>query len=72
MTERSQRTLRLETVCWVTLLAAVTPNTVSAFASPDAPWWDPLRLALSTVFVLVLLALVASRVADRRGGSRVR
>jgi hypothetical protein len=68
MTERakSRRTERLEVLCWLALLAAVTPNTVAALASPDAAWWDPLRFGLSTIFVIALLALVASRVADRR------
>jgi hypothetical protein len=72
MTERSERTLWLEAVCWVTLFAAVTPNTISAFTSPAASWWDPLRMALGAAFVVALLAVVASRVADRRGGSRSR
>jgi hypothetical protein len=60
-------TERIETVCWVAFLAAITPNTIDAFASPDAAWWNPLRFALSTAFVLALLALLASRLADRRG-----
>jgi hypothetical protein len=64
--EKSGRTARLELLCWLALLAAITPNTVAAFASPDAAWWDALRLGLSTAFVLALLALIASRVADRR------
>jgi hypothetical protein len=69
--EKSERTLRLEALCWLALLAAVTPNTVAAFASPAGGWWDPLRAALSTAFVVALLVLLASRVADRRrrGGS---
>jgi hypothetical protein len=63
MTERSER---LEVACWLAFLAAVTPNTVEAFTSPDAAWWDPLRMGLSTAFVLALLGLAASRLADRR------
>ena len=69
MTEhaRSRRTERLELLCWLALLAAITPNTVAAFASPAVAWWDALRFGSSTAFAVVLLALVASRVADRRG-----
>ena len=74
MTERakSERTLRLEALCWLALLAAVTPNTVAAFVSPAAGWWGPLRAGMSAAFVVALLALVASRVGDRRrrGGGR--
>jgi TctA family transporter len=68
MTERgkSARTERIELLCWAALLAAVVPNTVAAFASPDAVWWEALRFGLSTAFALALLALVASRIADRR------
>jgi hypothetical protein len=68
MTERakSTRTLRLEAVCWLAFLAAVTPNTIAAFTSPEAGWWEPLRAGLSTAFVVALVALLASRVGDRR------
>jgi hypothetical protein len=68
MTERgrSERTARLEALCWLALLAAITPNTVAAFTTPGAAWWQPLRLCLSAGFVLVLMALVASRILDRR------
>ena len=66
MTERSARTARLEVLCWLTLLAAVAPNTIAAFTSPEAAWWDPLRFAVSTAFAVALLALIASRLADRR------
>ena len=68
MTERgrSERTARLEALCWLTLLAAVAPNTVAAFTSPAAAWWQPLRLCLSAAFALALVALVVSRILDRR------
>ncbi len=58
--------MRLEALCWLALLAAVTPNTVAAFTSPAAAWWQPLRLWLSAAFALALVALVASRLLDRR------
>jgi hypothetical protein len=71
MTERvkSQRTRWLEALCWLAFLAAVTPNTIAAFASPAAGWWDPLRTGLSAAFVAALLALLASRAADFRRGA---
>jgi hypothetical protein len=68
MTERSPRSERLAVAVWLVLLAAVTTNTVAAFTTPDVAWWDPLRFALSTAFVLALLGLVASRLVDRRAG----
>ena len=69
MTEhaKSDRTLWLEALCWLAFLAAVTPNTIAAFTSPTAAWWDPLRAGLSTAFVVSLVAVLASRVWDRRG-----
>jgi hypothetical protein len=68
MTERgrSERTARLEALCWLALLAAVTPNTVAAFTTPATAWWQPLRVCLSAAFALALVALVASRILDRR------
>ena len=71
MTERakSDRTLSLEALCWLAFLAALTPNTIAAFAGPTAAWWDPLRAGLSAAFVASLAAVCASRVRDRRGGS---
>jgi hypothetical protein len=68
MTERvrSGRTARLEALCWLAFLAAVTPNTVAAFTTPAAVWWQPLRVCLSAAFALSLVALVASRILDRR------
>ena len=70
MTERakSSRTLWLEALCWLVFFAAITPNTIAAFTSPAAAWWDPLRGGLSAAFVASLAALLASRVRDRRGG----
>ncbi len=68
MTERGRpgRTARLEALCWLAFFAAVTPNTVAAFTSPSAAWWQPLRLCLSAAFVLALVALAAGRILDRR------
>jgi hypothetical protein len=63
---KSDRTSRLEALFWAAFLAAVAPNTVEAFASPSVSWWQPLRVTLSAVFAVALLALLASRVADRR------
>jgi hypothetical protein len=64
---KSARTERLEALCWLAFATAITPNTIDAFANPSGDWWQPLRIGLSTVFVLVLLAMLASRLADRRG-----
>jgi hypothetical protein len=40
---------------------AIVPNTLEAFANPDGLWWEILRIGLSTVFVLVLVAFAATR-----------
>jgi hypothetical protein len=58
---------RLEALCCLLLFAAVSTNTVEAFTNPTGPWWDGLRLALSTAFALSLLAVIASRLRARRG-----
>ena len=65
---RSERTRGLEALFWGAFLAAVVPNTIEAFASPSASWWQPLRVILSTLFAVALLALLASWLADRRAG----
>ena len=67
MTERfkSERTSRLEALFWAAFLAAVVPNTIEAFANPSGFWWQPLRVTLSTLFAVALVALLASRLADR-------
>jgi hypothetical protein len=63
---KSDRTVRLEVVCWVAFLAAVAPNTIDAFTSPSGGWWEALRFSLSTFFAVAILALLASRFANRR------
>jgi hypothetical protein len=63
---KSERTLRLESLCWVALLAAVTPNTIDAFTSPAGGWWEGLRVSLTALFVVAVLALLASKLGDRR------
>jgi hypothetical protein len=63
---RSDRTARLEALCWLALFAAITPNTVEAFANPSGELWHALRFGLSAVFAAVLLAVLASRFGDRR------
>jgi hypothetical protein len=63
---KSERTARLETLFWIAFFFAIVPNTIDAFADPSGDWWTALRIALSTIFVLVLVALVASKLADRR------
>lgn len=57
---------RLEALCWLLLLAALSTNTVAAFTSPEGAWWDALRFSLSTAFVLSLLAVIATRLRARR------
>jgi hypothetical protein len=49
---------------------AIVPNMVAAFADPDGAWWDVLRLGLSTVFVLVLVAYMAGRLVEWRRRDR--
>ena len=56
---------RLETLLWLAFFAAVSANTVEAFAHPDAPWWDALRFGLATLFAASLVALVSLRLARR-------
>jgi hypothetical protein len=63
---RSERTRKLEALFWAAFLAAVVPNTIEAFAGPSASWWQPLRVTLSALFTVALLALLASWLADRR------
>jgi hypothetical protein len=63
---RSERSRKLEALFWAAFLAAVVPNTIEAFASPSASWWQPLRFALAALFTVALLALLGSRLADRR------
>ena len=45
---------------------AIFPNTIEAFGGPDGTWWQALRLGLSSLFVLALVAFALSRLADRR------
>jgi hypothetical protein len=61
-----ERAPRLEALCWLLLLAALSTNTVAAITSPVGAWWDALRFTLSTAFAVALLALVALRLRARR------
>jgi hypothetical protein len=65
MTDRG-RTERLETLLWVAFALAVVPNTLNSFdVAPDGDWWTVVRAALSTFFVLVLIAYLVSRFRER-------
>ena len=60
---------RTETLRGYLLLAwalAIVPNTIEAFGGPGGDWWRAVRLGLSALFVLALVAFAASRLADRR------
>ena len=60
------RASRLEALCRLLLLAALSTNTVAAFTSPEGAWWGALRFTLSAAFAVALLALVAGRLRGRR------
>ena len=61
------RTERLRTLLWIALALAIVPNTLNSFeVAPEGGWWDVLRFCLSTLFVIALVAFVASWLADRR------
>jgi hypothetical protein len=64
---RSSRTEALTALFLLAWALAIVPNAVEAFGGPDGAWWQLLRLGLSALFVLAVLALLASRLADRRG-----
>ena len=65
---KSSRTEKLEALVWVTLALAVVPNTVSAFDADalEGVAWSSVRAALSTLFVLALVAFLVSRRSDQR------
>ena len=61
------RTERLGDLLWIAFALAVVPNTLASFdVAPDGDWWTVVRIVLSTLFVIALLALGASWVSDRR------
>ena len=61
------RTERLGDLLWIAFALAVIPNTLAAFdVAPDGDWWRVVRIVLSTVFTLTLLAFAASWLSDRR------
>ena len=62
----SDRTEALKGCLLLAWALAIVPNTIEAFGGPEGDWWKGLRLGLSAVFVLVLVAFAASWLADRR------
>jgi len=62
---KSERTEALKGCLLVAWALAIVPNTIEAFGGPEGDWWQALRLGLSALFVLVLVALAASWMADR-------
>lgn len=56
---------RVEALCRLLLLGALSTNTVAAFTSPQGAWWGALRFTLSTAFALSLLAVIALRIRER-------
>jgi hypothetical protein len=62
----SERTEALRGYLLLAWAPAIVPNTIEAFGGPEGDWWRALRLGLSSLFVLALVAFVASRLADRR------
>lgn len=65
MTDRG-RTERLGDLLWIAFALAVVPNTLNAFeVAPEGDWWNAVRVALSTFFAIVLIAYLASRLAER-------
>jgi hypothetical protein len=70
MTDRT-RTERLGDLLWVAFALAVVPNTLNSFeVAPQADWWAVVRAALSTLFVIVLIAYLAGRIGERRRRGR--
>lgn len=45
---------------------ALAPNAIDAFGGPEGTWWQVLRVGLSSLFVLALVAFALGRLADRR------
>jgi hypothetical protein len=45
---------------------ALVPNAIEPFGGPEGTWWQVLRVGLSSLFVLALVAFALSRLADRR------
>ena len=62
----SERTETLRGYLLVAWALAIAPNTIEAFGGINGDWWRALRLGLSALFVLALVAFAASRVADHR------
>jgi hypothetical protein len=64
---------RLGNLLWIAFGLAVVPNTLNSFGvAPEGDWWTVIRAALSTFFVVVLVAYVAARLGERRRGRRAR
>lgn len=70
MTDRG-RTEQLGDLLWVAFALAVVPNTLNSFdVAPQGEWWTVVRSALSTLFVIVLIAYLAGRIGERRRRGR--
>ena len=48
------------------LCAAVASKLADTFMETRPGWWKVLRFGLSTFFVIILVALLWSKIADRR------
>jgi hypothetical protein len=63
---RSERTEALKGCLLLAWALAIVPNTIEAFGGPEGEWWQALRLGLSALFVMALVAFTASWLTDRR------
>lgn len=61
------RNERLADLVWIAFALAVVPNTLESFgAPPDNDWWTVVRVVLSTLFAIALVAYLAGRCGARR------